>query len=44
MEDAPLPNENIILVKSDKNNTYKIKFTALDNFLLIQSIKESNKK
>jgi hypothetical protein len=43
MEYAPLPNENIILVKSDKNNTYKIKFTALDNFLLIQSIKESNK-
>ena len=41
MEDAPLPNENIILVKSDKNNTYKIKFTALDNYLLIQSMKES---
>ena len=43
MEDAPLPNENIIIAKSDKNYTYKIKFTALDNCLLIQSIKESNK-
>ena len=43
MEDAPLPNENIIIAKSDKNYTYKIKFIALDNCLLIQSIKESNK-
>ena len=41
MEDAPLPNENTIILKSDKNNTYKIKFTAKDNYLLIQSMKES---
>ena len=41
MEDAPLPNENIIIVKSDKNNIYKKKFKALDNCLLIRSMKES---
>ena len=41
MEDAPLPNENTIILKSDKNNIYKIKFTAKDNYLLVQSIKES---
>ena len=41
MEDAPLPNENTIILKSDKNKTYKIKFTAKDNYLLIQSMKES---
>ena len=42
MEDAPLPNENTISLKSDKNNIYKIKFTANDNCLLIQSIQEFN--
>ena len=42
MEDAPLPNENTIYLKSDKNNIYKIKFTANDNCLLIQSIQEFN--
>jgi len=41
MEDAPLPNENIIILKSDKNNIYKIKFKALDNCRLIQSMKET---
>ena len=41
MEDAPLPNENIISIKSDKNNEYKIKFTAIGKCLLIQAIKET---
>ena len=41
MDDAPKPNENYIIMKSDKNINYKIKFTAIDNYLLIQSFKDS---
>ena len=41
MDDAPLPNENSITLKSNKNISYKIKFTAIDNCLLIQSFKDS---
>lgn len=40
MEDAPLPNEYSKSLKSDKNNTYKIKFIGVDNYLLIQSLKD----
>ena len=40
MDDAPLPNENLIIVKSDKNTIYKIKFTVNDNYLLLQSFKD----
>ena len=41
MEDAPLPNEYSITYKSNKSNQYKIKFICIDNYLLIQSNKES---
>jgi len=41
MDDAPLPNQHSISLKSDKNKIYKINFTIIDNYLLIQSIEES---
>ena len=41
MDDAPLPNENSIILKSDKNIIYKIKFIANDNYLLLQSFKDN---
>ena len=41
MEDAPLPNEYSITYKSNKSNQYKIKFICIDNYLFIQSNKES---
>ena len=41
MEDAPLPNEYSISLKSDKNNAFNLKFIGFDNYLLIQSKKES---
>ena len=41
MEGAPLPNEYSITYKSNKSNQYKIKFICIDNYLLIQSNKES---
>ena len=44
MEDAPLPNEYSKSFKSDKNNTYKIKFIGVDNYLLIQSLKDLKNK
>ena len=41
MEDAPLPNEYSITLKSDKNNIFNLKFIGIDNYLLIQSKQES---
>ena len=41
MDDAPLPNQYSISLKSDKNNMYNINFSTIDNYLLIQSIEES---
>jgi len=41
MDDAPLPNQHSISLKSDKNKIYKINFTIIDNYLLIQCIEES---
>lgn len=41
MEDAPLPNEYSITLKSDKNNKFNFKFIGIDNYLLIQSKQES---
>jgi len=40
MDDAPLPNQYSISLKSDKNNVYNINFSSIDNYLLIQSIEE----
>ena len=41
MEDAPLPNEYSVSLKSDKNNNYTIKFIGVDNYLLIRAFKDS---
>ena len=42
MEDAPLPNKCSILLQSDKNNSYNIYFTSIENYLLIQASKDIN--
>jgi len=41
MDDAPLPNQYSISLKSDKNNMFNINFTNIDNYLMIKSIEES---
>ena len=44
MEDAPLPNKNTISLKSNKDNKYDTIFTSIENYLLITSIRQNNKK